>query len=109
MVDLGTNKKYGLFDLNKYIAKETCINRLALHAASISFYDLKGKSVRYEASKNNQFEVKADMVAIYKEAYDNIMEAIGNDLDADKTYDWTTNDPPILIFENEHKTYTKLL
>lgn len=56
-----------------------------------------------------KFEVKADMVAIYKEAYDNIMEAIGNDLDADKTYDWTTNDPPILIFENEHKTYTKLL
>ena len=51
------DKKYGLFDLNKYIAKETCINRLALHAASISFYDLKGKSVRYEASKNNQFDI----------------------------------------------------
>ena len=51
------DKKYGLFDLNKYIAKETCINRLALHAASISFDDLKGKSVRYEASKNNQFDI----------------------------------------------------
>ena len=51
------DKKYGLFDLNKYIAKETCINRLALHAASISFYDLKGKSVRYEASKDNQFDI----------------------------------------------------
>ena len=51
------DKKYGLFDLNKYIAKETSINRLALHAASISFYDLKGKSVRYEASKNNQFDI----------------------------------------------------
>ena len=51
------DKKYGLFNLNKYIAKETSINRLALHAASISFYDLKGKSVRYEASKNNQFDI----------------------------------------------------
>ena len=51
------DKKYGLFDLNKYIAKETSINRLALHAASISFYDLKCKSVRYEASKNNQFDI----------------------------------------------------
>ena len=51
------DKKYGLFDLNKYIAKETSINRLALHAASISFSDLKGKSVRYEASKNNQFDI----------------------------------------------------
>ena len=51
------DKKYGLFDLNKYIAKKTSINRLALHAASISFYDLKGKSVRYEASKNNQFDI----------------------------------------------------
>ena len=51
------DKKYGRFDLNKYIAKETSINRLALHAASISFYDLKGKSVRYEASKNNQFDI----------------------------------------------------
>jgi len=51
------DKKYGLFDLNKYIAKETSINRLALHAASISFDDLKGKSVRYEASKNNQFDI----------------------------------------------------
>ena len=51
------DKKYGLFDLNKYIAKETSINRLALHAASISFDDLKGKSVRYEASKDNQFDI----------------------------------------------------
>ena len=51
------DKKYGLFDLNKYIAKKTSINRLALHAASISFCDLKGKSVRYEATKNNQFDI----------------------------------------------------
>ena len=34
------DKKYGLFSLNKYIAKETLINRLALHASSISFKDL---------------------------------------------------------------------
>ena len=51
------DKKYGLFNLNKYIAKETTINRLALHAASISFCDLKGKSVRYEAAKNNEFDI----------------------------------------------------
>ena len=51
------DKKYGLFNLNKYIAKETSINRLALHAASISFCDLKGKTVRYEATKNNQFDI----------------------------------------------------
>ena len=51
------DKKYGLFDLNKYIARETSINRLALHAASISFCDLKGKTVRYEATKNNQFDI----------------------------------------------------
>ncbi len=51
------DKKYGLFNLNKYIAKETSINRLALHAASISFYDLKGRTVRYEATKNNQFDI----------------------------------------------------
>ena len=51
------DKKYGLFDFNKYIAKKTSINRLALHAASISFCDLKGKSVRYEATKNNQFDI----------------------------------------------------
>ena len=31
------DKKYGLFNLNKYIAKETSISRLALHARSIPF------------------------------------------------------------------------
>jgi 23S rRNA pseudouridine955/2504/2580 synthase len=51
------DKKYGLFNLNKYIAKETSINRLALHSASISFCDLKGKTVRYEATKNNEFDI----------------------------------------------------
>ena len=51
------DKKYGLFNLNKYIAKETAINRLALHAASISFCDLKGKTVRYEATKNSEFDI----------------------------------------------------
>ena len=51
------DKKYGLFNLNKYIAKETTINRLALHAASISFCDLAGETVRYEAKKNNEFDI----------------------------------------------------
>tara|TARA_B100001142_G_scaffold270812_1_gene277075 strand:- start:31 stop:972 length:942 start_codon:yes stop_codon:yes gene_type:complete len=51
------DKKYGLFNLNKYIAKETTINRLALHAASISFCDLEGKTVRYKAKKNNEFDI----------------------------------------------------
>ena len=51
------DKKYGLFNLNKYIAKETSINRLALHAASITFEDLKGKSIKYEAPKNNEFDI----------------------------------------------------
>ena len=51
------DKKYGLFNLNKYIAKETSINRLALHAASITFEDLKGKTIKYEAPKNNEFDI----------------------------------------------------
>jgi 23S rRNA pseudouridine955/2504/2580 synthase len=51
------DKKYGLFNLNKYIAKETSINRLALHAASISFENLKGKTIKYEAPKNNEFDI----------------------------------------------------
>jgi RluA family pseudouridine synthase len=51
------DKKYGLFNLNKYIAKETSINRLALHAASISFDNLKGKTIKYEAPKNNEFDI----------------------------------------------------
>ena len=51
------DRKYGIFSLNKYIAKETSINRLALHASSISFKDLKGKTVSYEAPKNNEFDI----------------------------------------------------
>ncbi|MDC0332258.1 RluA family pseudouridine synthase [Gammaproteobacteria bacterium] len=51
------DKKYGLFDLNKSIAKETSINRLALHAASISFIDLNRQKVNYLATKNNEFDI----------------------------------------------------
>ena len=51
------DKKYGLFNVNKYISKETSINRLALHAASISFKDLKGKTMHYEAPKNHEFDI----------------------------------------------------
>jgi len=51
------DKKYGLFDLNKYIVKQTSINRLALHAASISFKDLNRQTVKYHATKNNEFDI----------------------------------------------------
>ena len=51
------DKKYGLFDLNKYIVKKTSINRLALHAASISFQDLNRKTVNYHATINNEFDI----------------------------------------------------
>ena len=51
------DKKYGLFDLNKSIAKETSINRIALHAASISFLDLNRQKVNYLATKNNEFDI----------------------------------------------------
>ena len=43
--------------MNKYIAKETSISRLALHARSISFNDLGGNNVSYEAPKNNEFDI----------------------------------------------------
>ena len=51
------DKKYGLFDLNKYIVKKTSINRLALHASSISFQDLTKQTVSYQATKNNEFDI----------------------------------------------------
>jgi len=51
------DKKYGLFSLNKYIASETSVSRLALHASSISFEDMNGFDVSYEAPKNNEFDI----------------------------------------------------
>jgi len=51
------DKKYGLFDLNKYIAKETLISRLALHASSIEFNELNGTLSSYHALKNNDFDI----------------------------------------------------
>tara|TARA_B100000959_G_scaffold60403_1_gene63409 strand:+ start:5686 stop:6627 length:942 start_codon:yes stop_codon:yes gene_type:complete len=49
--------KYGLFSLNKYIASETSVSRLALHASSISFEDMNGFDVSYEAPINNEFDI----------------------------------------------------
>jgi len=51
------DKKYGLFDLNRYLVKETSITRLALHASFISFEDLDGLTVSYQARKNNEFDI----------------------------------------------------
>jgi len=51
------DKKYGLFDLNKFIFSKTSISRLALHAASISFKDINNKVVCYEAPKNHEFDI----------------------------------------------------
>ena len=50
------DKKYGLFDLNKFIYSKTSISRLALHAKSISFKDLNNQVVCHEAPKNNEFD-----------------------------------------------------
>jgi len=51
------DKKYGLFDLNKFIFSKTSIGRLALHAASISFKDINNQLVCYEAPKNHEFDI----------------------------------------------------
>ena len=51
------DKKYGLFDLNKFIFSKTSISRLALHAASISFKDINNQVVCYEAPKNHEFDI----------------------------------------------------
>jgi 23S rRNA pseudouridine955/2504/2580 synthase len=57
------DKKYGLFDLNKFIFSKTSISRLALHAASISFKDINNQVVFYEAPKNNEFDILLDEVS----------------------------------------------
>ena len=51
------DKKYGLFDANKYISKKTSINRLALHASSIEFKTLDGLITKHQAPKNNDFDI----------------------------------------------------
>jgi len=51
------DKKYGLFDVNKYIAKETSINRLGLHASSIEFHELNGTLRNFHAIRNNDFDI----------------------------------------------------
>ena len=57
------DKKYGLFDLNKFVFSKTSISRLALHAASISFKDINNKVVFYEAPKNNEFDILLNEVS----------------------------------------------
>ena len=56
------DRKYGLFSLNQFIARETSISRLALHASSISFETLDGQKVSYEGQKNNDFDILLSML-----------------------------------------------
>ena len=57
------DKKYGLFDLNKFIFTKTSIGRLALHASSISFKDINNQAVCYEAPKNHEFDILLNEVS----------------------------------------------
>ena len=57
------DKKYGLFDLNKFIFSKTSIGRLALHAASISFKNISNQVVCYEAPKNHEFDILLNEVS----------------------------------------------
>ena len=54
---LVNDKKYGLAEINKYIFKETSINRLALHASSIEFNDLDGSKAAFQIPKNSDFDI----------------------------------------------------
>ena len=56
------DKKYGLFDLNKTVAKKTSINRLALHSSAISFENLNGDLVTFLAPKNDDFVILLNML-----------------------------------------------
>jgi 23S rRNA pseudouridine955/2504/2580 synthase len=59
--------KYGIFSLNKTIAKETGISRLALHSSTIKFTDLDGSNVSYKAQTCTRFDIllnKLSKVAI---------------------------------------------
>ncbi len=57
------DKKYGLFDLNKFIFSKTSVDRLALHASSISFKDINNQVVCHEAPKNNEFDILLNEVS----------------------------------------------
>ncbi len=57
------DKRYGLFRINKYIGKETSINRLALHASSIEFNELDGTLSTFSALKNNDFDILLSKLA----------------------------------------------
>ena len=51
------DKKYGIFSLNRTIAKETGISRLALHSSAIKFTDLDGTKVSYKAQTRSGFDI----------------------------------------------------
>lgn len=51
------DKKYGDFAANKFIAKETGVNRLALHSSFIEFNNTDGVKVTYKAPLNDEFDI----------------------------------------------------
>ena len=51
------DKKYGDFGANKFIAKETGVNRLALHSSFIQFNDREGMKVTYKAPLDDEFDI----------------------------------------------------
>ena len=51
------DKKYGDFAANKFIAKETGVNRLALHSSFIEFNNRDGVKVTYKAPLNDEFDI----------------------------------------------------
>ena len=51
------DKKYGDFGANKFIAKETGVNRLALHSSFIQFNDREGVKVTYKAPLDDEFDI----------------------------------------------------
>ena len=51
------DKKYGDFTANKFLSKETGVNRLALHSSFIEFHDKDGLKVSYKAPIDKEFDI----------------------------------------------------
>ena len=51
------DKKYGDFTANKFLSKETGVNRLALHSSFIEFHDIDGLKVSYKAPIDKEFDI----------------------------------------------------
>jgi len=51
------DKKYGDFSLNKLLSKKLKVSRLALHSRSISFEDLYGHKLMFEAPHDTEFDI----------------------------------------------------